>query len=63
MAAVLAGMVQEHERALGGWQAEWDTLPQIVALAAGALRQLGDVAVGLEVDAAACAPISTWPTA
>ena len=52
VATMLAGMVQEHERALGGWQAEWDTLPQIVTLAAGALRQLGDVAAGLEVDAA-----------
>jgi len=52
VATMLAGMVQEHERALGGWQAEWDTLPQIVALAAGALRQMGDVVAGLQVDAA-----------
>lgn len=52
VATMLAGMTQEHERALGGWQAEWDTLPQIVALAAGALRQMGDVVAGLQVDAA-----------
>jgi len=52
VATMLAGMVQEHERALGGWQAEWDTLPQIVALAAGALRQMAEVAGGLQVDAA-----------
>lgn len=52
VATMLAGMMQEHERALGGWQAEWDTLPQIVALAAGALRQMGEVATGLQVDAA-----------
>ncbi|SDC72273.1 3-carboxy-cis,cis-muconate cycloisomerase [Cupriavidus sp. YR651] len=52
VATMLAGMVQDHERALGGWQAEWDTLPQIVALAAGALRQMGEVVAGLEVDAA-----------
>lgn len=51
VATVLAGMVQEHERALGGWQAEWDTLPQIVTLAGGALRQMAEVAGGLEVDA------------
>ena len=50
VATMLAGMVQEHERALGGWQAEWDTLPQIVTLAAGALRQMGEVANGLQVD-------------
>jgi len=43
-------MVQEHERALGGWQAEWDTLPQVVTLAGGALRQMGEVVAGLEVN-------------
>ncbi|WP_041681852.1 MULTISPECIES: 3-carboxy-cis,cis-muconate cycloisomerase [Cupriavidus] len=52
VATMLSGMVQEHERALGGWQAEWDTLPQIVSLAAGALRQMGEVVAGLQVDAA-----------
>ncbi|KAF7959312.1 3-carboxy-cis,cis-muconate cycloisomerase [Cupriavidus sp. UYMU48A] len=52
VATMLSGMVQEHERALGGWQAEWDTLPQIVTLAAGALRQMGEVVTGLQVDAA-----------
>lgn len=52
VATMLAGMVQEHERALGGWQAEWDTLPQIVTLAAGALRQMLEVVGGLQVDAA-----------
>ncbi|WP_454737420.1 3-carboxy-cis,cis-muconate cycloisomerase [Cupriavidus necator] len=52
VATMVAGMVQEHERALGGWQAEWDTLPQIVALAAGSLRQAGEVIGGLQVDAA-----------
>jgi 3-carboxy-cis,cis-muconate cycloisomerase len=51
VATLLAGMVQEHERALGGWQAEWDTVPQIVTLAAGALRQMEEVIAGLEVDA------------
>lgn len=51
VASMLAGMVQEHERALGGWQAEWDTLPQIVTLSAGALRQMLEVASGLQVDA------------
>ena len=52
VSTMLSGMVQEHERALGGWQAEWDTLPDIVLLTSGALRQMRDVAVGLEVDAA-----------
>jgi 3-carboxy-cis,cis-muconate cycloisomerase len=52
VSTMLAGMVQEHERALGGWQAEWDTLPQIAQLTAAALRQLRQVAEGLTVDAA-----------
>ena len=47
---MLAGMVQEHERGLGGWQAEWDTLPQIVQLTAGALLQMREVASSLTVD-------------
>ncbi len=51
VATMLSGMVQEHERALGGWQAEWDTLPEIGQLTAGALRQMREVASGLSVDA------------
>jgi 3-carboxy-cis,cis-muconate cycloisomerase len=52
VSTMLSGMVQEHERALGGWQAEWDTLPEIVQLTAGALQQMRQVAAGLTVDAA-----------
>jgi 3-carboxy-cis,cis-muconate cycloisomerase len=52
VSTMLAGMVQEHERALGGWQAEWDTLPEIVQLTAGALQQMRQVTSGLTVDAA-----------
>jgi 3-carboxy-cis,cis-muconate cycloisomerase len=51
VSTMLSGMVQEHERALGGWQAEWDTLPQIAQLTAGALQQMRQVASGLTVDA------------
>ncbi|MNT23440.1 3-carboxy-cis,cis-muconate cycloisomerase [compost metagenome] len=50
VSTMLSGMVQEHERALGGWQAEWDVLPQIAALAGGALRHLAGVLEGLEVN-------------
>lgn len=53
VSVMLSAMVQEHERALGGWQAEWDTLPQIVELAAGSLQQMRQVASGLTVDAVA----------
>ena len=52
VAAMLAAMPQEHERAVGGWHAEWETLPEIVRLAAGALRQMRIVAEGLELDPA-----------
>ncbi len=52
VATLLAAMPQEHERALGGWQAEWETLPEIVRVAAGALRQTADAVDGLSVDAA-----------
>ncbi|QGZ63132.1 3-carboxy-cis,cis-muconate cycloisomerase [Paraburkholderia acidisoli] len=49
VATVFAGMVQEHERALGGWQAEWDALPDLARLAGGALAQIEQIAGGLEV--------------
>ena len=51
-AAMLSAMPQEHERGLGGWQAEWETLPQIVQLTAGALHELVLIAPKLEIDAA-----------
>lgn len=47
---MLSAMVQEHERGLGGWHAEWDILPEIVRLTAGALHHLVETAGGLEVD-------------
>src|SRR5207302_11498656 len=36
----------------GNWPAEWDTLPEIVLLSAGALDAMASVVEGLEVDAA-----------
>jgi 3-carboxy-cis,cis-muconate cycloisomerase len=49
VATILAGMVQEHERALGGWQAEWEVIPQICMLAFEALDHTTTVISGLEV--------------
>ena len=43
-------MPQEHERALGGWQAEWTTIPAIMEAAAGSLSSMAEVAEGLEVN-------------
>jgi 3-carboxy-cis,cis-muconate cycloisomerase len=52
VSTMLAAMVQEDERGLGGWQAEWETLPEIVVLAAGALQQLHAAISALEVNTA-----------
>ncbi|BBA40425.1 MULTISPECIES: 3-carboxy-cis,cis-muconate cycloisomerase [Burkholderia] len=51
VATVFAGMVQEHERALGGWQAEWDALPDLARLTGGALAQIAQIVAGLDVNA------------
>jgi 3-carboxy-cis,cis-muconate cycloisomerase len=50
VSTMLSAMVQEHERALGGWQAEWETLPQIFLLTGGALSQLAHVFETPEID-------------
>jgi 3-carboxy-cis,cis-muconate cycloisomerase len=49
---MLSAMVQEDERGLGDWHAEWETLPEIFRLTAGALHQLATIVPHLEVDAA-----------
>jgi len=51
MATLLAGSVGEHERALGGWQAELVTIPELVDAAGGALDALERIAAGLVVNA------------
>jgi len=51
VSSMLSSMVQEQERGLGGWQAEWETLPEIVSLSAGALHHLTEMLPGLHVDA------------
>ncbi|HEX4985048.1 MAG TPA: 3-carboxy-cis,cis-muconate cycloisomerase [Burkholderiales bacterium] len=50
VATMLAAMPQQHERGLGNWHAEWETLPEIFRLASGALHQLAGIVEGLEVD-------------
>lgn len=47
--ALSAAMVQEHERAAGAWQAEWDTLRDTLRLTGGALTGVRDLLCGLEV--------------
>jgi 3-carboxy-cis,cis-muconate cycloisomerase len=52
LADFLAGMVQEHERAVGGWQAEWATVEALVQAAGVALESMVEATAGLTVDAA-----------
>jgi 3-carboxy-cis,cis-muconate cycloisomerase len=52
VATMLSAAVQEHERGLGNWPAEWDTLPEIVQLAGGSLVAMAQVVAGLTFDAA-----------
>jgi 3-carboxy-cis,cis-muconate cycloisomerase len=50
VSVLLSAMTQEHERGLGGWQAEWETVPEILLLTSGALSQMRQVVAGLRVD-------------
>jgi 3-carboxy-cis,cis-muconate cycloisomerase len=50
MSVLFTGMVQEHERAVGGWQAEWETLTELLRLAGGAAGRVRETIQGLEVD-------------
>ncbi len=49
VSTLLSAMPQEHERGLGGWQAEWETLPEICRLTAGALEHALEIFEGLEI--------------
>ncbi|MEH3099119.1 lyase family protein [Sphingomonas adhaesiva] len=55
VAALIAGLPQEQERGLGGWQAEAPVLADLCLLAAGSAAALAVVAEGLVVDPAAVA--------
>src|SRR5262249_15008568 len=50
VSTMLTAMVQEDERGLGDWHAEWETLPQIFRLTGGSLHQMAEVVSHLEVD-------------
>ena len=50
VSTMLAAMLQEQERGLGPWHAEWETLPQIVRLGGGALHHLAEMLPALEVN-------------
>jgi 3-carboxy-cis,cis-muconate cycloisomerase len=50
VAALLAAMPQEHERALGGWQAEGAEWTELLQLVAGSARAMAAVAAALAAD-------------
>ncbi len=52
LATLHAAAVQEHERAAGGWHAEWDVLRELLSLAGGAAARLAALLPVLLVDAA-----------
>jgi 3-carboxy-cis,cis-muconate cycloisomerase len=50
VASFLSAMVQEHERAVGGWQAEWPVVAAVVQSTGVAISSMAEVAEGLLVD-------------
>jgi 3-carboxy-cis,cis-muconate cycloisomerase len=52
VAALLAGMAQEHERALGNWQAELVLFPQVFMHALAAAAAVAELLEGLHIDVA-----------
>ncbi len=51
VASFLSAMVQEHERGLGGWQAEWPVVAAVVQSTGVAIASMAETAEGLTVDA------------
>lgn len=49
---ILSAMAQEHERAVGGWQAEWTAIPDLFRFTAHAVERLRDAVAGLQIDPA-----------
>jgi 3-carboxy-cis,cis-muconate cycloisomerase len=50
VATILGAMGQEHERAAGAWQAEWEPLLELLRLAGSAAVALRELLEGLAID-------------
>jgi 3-carboxy-cis,cis-muconate cycloisomerase len=46
---LMSGLEQEHERAVGAWQAEWVAIPHVFRYTAGAVTHVRQALAGLEV--------------
>jgi 3-carboxy-cis,cis-muconate cycloisomerase len=53
VATMLSAMPQEHERAAGGWQAEWPTLSELIAITQQSADAIAGALEDLRVDAVA----------
>jgi len=49
VSSFLSGMLQEHERGLGGWQAEWETIPSVFECSSQAISAMVEISEALEV--------------
>jgi 3-carboxy-cis,cis-muconate cycloisomerase len=47
---VYSAMIQEHERAAGGWHAEWETVRELLRIAGGAIHHAAVLLSSLHVD-------------
>jgi 3-carboxy-cis,cis-muconate cycloisomerase len=50
VASFLSAMLQEHERSVGGWQAEWPVVVAVIQSTDVAIASMAEVAEGLSVD-------------
>jgi 3-carboxy-cis,cis-muconate cycloisomerase len=50
VASFLSAMLQEHERGVGGWQAEWPVVAAVIQSTGVAIASMAEVAEGLSVD-------------
>ena len=51
VSSFLSAMLQEHERGVGGWQAEWPVVATVIQSTGVATSSMAEVAEGLSVDA------------
>ncbi|MCP1196039.1 3-carboxy-cis,cis-muconate cycloisomerase [Acetobacter senegalensis] len=49
VATMLSAMVQAHERGLGGWHAEWQTLPTLLRLTSASAAHMADTVETMEI--------------
>ena len=55
---LLGSMLQEHERAAGGWQAEWEAIPDLFRFTMGAVERVKTSLWAAGRNRRVCGPIS-----